>query len=567
MKFADTRISKKAKIDDSTAAAKESNDITTLTIHENTNLKKIANYKYLSVLKLVKTNIENIEACPNLHILSILDNDNFKRLELPTVREISIRNANQLESVSMATAEIVNFSGNPILNRMAMPSVRVLSISNTNFTDYNLDLDSMPKLQILRLETIIGLDIHKFICGSFLECINITNCNVLSLSGLEMCRRVVIENCYQLHTIDGLRHVSSLTIDNCSELKAIYNCSDIQKATISKCNKLKAIADVEIDILNIEYCFGITSINSIQAKTLNVSFCPRILNIKVNPDTENLNIESCGILDSIDFICETAFCYSKLKIWISGDNMIENIKEWFVSRLTISDNHVLESIANVYNMKELSLINCHELVSISETFILESLYVVNCASLESISNVYGFSKLDIINCDYISDMDIQYSKLRSLTVQECPLLHIHCSGKLLEELTLVDTGVVTVRDLNETASIHIRDVPLIPNLISKQNRVGHLINEETIKFIKHMGDMIKSAKLISHQLHSLYLRKKYRKFISMKESNRLVDCVICQEEITVGSAVFTQCDHMYHADCLNQWTRTRRVCPLCNHQL
>ena len=41
-------------------------------------------------------------------------------------------------------------------------------------------------------------------------------------------------------------------------------------------------------------------------------------------------------------------------------------------------------------------------------------------------------------------------------------------------------------------------------------------------------------------------------------------CAICLGDLTTGHALKTQCNHYYHAACLNQWaTRGDSTCPMC----
>jgi hypothetical protein len=38
------------------------------------------------------------------------------------------------------------------------------------------------------------------------------------------------------------------------------------------------------------------------------------------------------------------------------------------------------------------------------------------------------------------------------------------------------------------------------------------------------------------------------------------DCTICMEE---GKVITTLCNHHFHENCLEQWLRKSRTCPMC----
>lgn len=40
-------------------------------------------------------------------------------------------------------------------------------------------------------------------------------------------------------------------------------------------------------------------------------------------------------------------------------------------------------------------------------------------------------------------------------------------------------------------------------------------------------------------------------------------CPICLDDI-INDCVFTSCAHSFHSQCLSNWTRIRKICPLCN---
>lgn len=48
-----------------------------------------------------------------------------------------------------------------------------------------------------------------------------------------------------------------------------------------------------------------------------------------------------------------------------------------------------------------------------------------------------------------------------------------------------------------------------------------------------------------------------------------MECVICMVliEDTHDGCMMTPCDHLFHADCLQQWMEIKMECPSCRAQL
>ena len=529
--------------------------------------KTISDYKQLSILNLFDTNVETIENCPILHSLTISNNQLLKTLILPSVQECSIIRVSSLHDIDIENAEIAHLNNLPALNTINLPNVKLLTMSNMNIHSDSICINTMKSLRALHLDNVNGVDVQEMVWLEGINCLRISNCDITTLSNITSYSELTITNCSKLESIDTIVHVNNLTVDNCSSLASIDNCSNISMMKISRCNAFKHIADVEIENLTIEYCFKLIHLNSILVETLDVSFCPRIVSISLNPDTLQFTLNNCIMFDALEFDCDKAFCYASLRINLIGDNMIENIKDWFASSLIISDNNTLETVSNVYNLHELSLVNCHELNSISDTFIIDSLYISKCPILDSITNVYGYTSLDIIGCEELKAFDVEHTKLLSLTIERCRDLLLHVNGVSLEQLTLIGCGLITIENIDKKANIMIQNAAFHPNLSSVPNRVGSIYFEATKKFISHMNNLFKSAQVISKRFNLYNDRSKYLKFINLKQKNRITDCVICQETIPVELSIITRCEHMYHSECLNTWVRTRRSCPLCNLEL
>ena len=45
------------------------------------------------------------------------------------------------------------------------------------------------------------------------------------------------------------------------------------------------------------------------------------------------------------------------------------------------------------------------------------------------------------------------------------------------------------------------------------------------------------------------------------------ECSICLDNIKLKDLKTTKCNHHYHKECINTWTRTKRNCPLCRGRI
>lgn len=53
--------------------------------------------------------------------------------------------------------------------------------------------------------------------------------------------------------------------------------------------------------------------------------------------------------------------------------------------------------------------------------------------------------------------------------------------------------------------------------------------------------------------------------IKQENSNKIVDCVICLDEISISDAVNLQCGDVYHRKCIETWISqgSNNLCPAC----
>lgn len=570
------RPSKKAKLNSSIVDIQNNNllniskDANVVSIVNNQTIKSICGYRNLSILSLIDTRIEKISSCGILHILTIIENIGLKTLNIPSVKILQLKDACNLKEINASTASKVSLDNLPLLKNAKLINASAVSISNMRWGS-RVEI-SMPKVLSLELNNVSNIKTQDDILLSNLNRLIIKNCSIVSLSNLDRFDEIIINNCPSLQHIESLQNISNLTITNCPQLVSLDTITNLARLSVSRCDRLRRIKNIEAKGVYIEYCFGLTTLDELAIEYIKLTRCPFLVSVSIHHSLESLIIDHCGFLESLKFNSEHPFCHVKLGIYIIGDNMIEEIRDWYCSTLLIKENQSLEAIKNVYNVEEISIIDCSELNSISGIYVLNSITAQCCPSLELISNVYGFSKLSLIDCESLVDFKITMSKLETVYINGCPELNFQFIGNYLEHLTLIDTGFTLIHKISPYSTINIKNARLLPD-IHTVNEVDttatdrEFVYEEAIQLQLHMKKMFESAKFIFNHLKSFQLRCRFINFIRMKKQDRLSDCVICQESIKVNHSILTECNHMFHSVCLTSWFNVRRSCPLCNQEL
>ena len=53
-----------------------------------------------------------------------------------------------------------------------------------------------------------------------------------------------------------------------------------------------------------------------------------------------------------------------------------------------------------------------------------------------------------------------------------------------------------------------------------------------------------------------------------KQTKDFVECVICLELMDYDDElIIIECSHIYHKDCLKQWLKKKKICPLCDYTI
>lgn len=57
---------------------------------------------------------------------------------------------------------------------------------------------------------------------------------------------------------------------------------------------------------------------------------------------------------------------------------------------------------------------------------------------------------------------------------------------------------------------------------------------------------------------------KYKGSSEDDDESKLMTCVICMEEVIIGSQLTRMpCFHLFHEDCISRWLLGHLICPLC----
>lgn len=111
-------------------------------------------------------------------------------------------------------------------------------------------------------------------------------------------------------------------------------------------------------------------------------------------------------------------------------------------------------------------------------------------------------------------------------------------------------------------SLQIRSDTLVnyfPEKLGSSPKYVALMEMETLK--RELTDIEMKMKMVNVRLNYLSTLS-----VESKTASEETDmCIICRYKITVG--MLTPCGHKYCRECLTEWMKTKRICPLCNKEL
>jgi hypothetical protein len=543
-------------------------DTTALEVVNNYHIKSVEDCPNLSIVSLVRTRVENIDNCPLLYSLIVINNSRLVRLAIPSAQDVSLEKIPTLANIRLANATKVSLDNLPALCQLSLTHVINLSISNMVFNaDIGLISSEFPHLKTLQLSNVDNFPLIGEGYSRPLKKLYIRNCNIERLARLDGYGSITIEQCNQLVFVDRISNTSTLNIDNCPNLVRVQYITATDEINIIRCSGLQRVVHVEASTISIEYCFSIVSLPSLFVQNIKVCYCPSFSAIKISDSLRGLVIQYCDMFEFVEFNSVEINAHEDIKITIEGSNRIEYIKDWYASELTISDNSSLESIANVYNLANLSLTDCRELGDISNMFISESMTVNNCAALESITNVCGVQTAIITECESLRVLQIYLSEISKFAISHCHELHTVIDGSHLRDLILIECGSVLVTNIELCARVDTINAISMPDISSDlcDDDISDTQEQDGARRIQtRMYNLQTATNIIARSIGRYLKHIKKAKYQDKELREGIHACVICLEMVESWNVSFTSCDHMFHSKCIHQWLQVRRQCPLCN---
>ncbi|BFG15525.1 hypothetical protein CerSpe_017990 [Prunus speciosa] len=441
-----------------------------------------------------------------------------KRALFPVLKEICIRNCNELIEWIEAPKEVMVF---PCLEELDMNNCPKLRKAPSHFPFLkklkikgNDELTCLPEGILLKngnnlisIEirdcnklTCIALDV--FSCCASLGKLDVRNCRQLrhlpdGLDTLPLLERLTIKECPSLELIpirhSGIAFLRELKIEHCEGLSGLPSvleyCTSLQVLSIENCKNLTSIrlrTLASLRKLRIGCCPGLSGRLSgleycASLQELWIWDCINLTSIGITYDMsltclQELTIVSCDELSSLPALQQ---CPSLRKLHITNCPKVTSISSISVhdhdhdfecaavavAALSISHENLLQSTI-LSSLEHLSICDCPSLESIPDLHSftsLRALVIIGCGRLQRL--VSGLStKMPIslveLSIHYCSDLqsipDLQnFTSLRRLSIRDCKRLErLVCSG-LQIPVSLVELCVVNCISLQSIPDLHI----------------------------------------------------------------------------------------------------------------
>ncbi len=240
----------------------------------------------IGAIRLVGTNLTNIDALLNIYKVSILYNKNIENIDAlrnsynvvlfrcPKIKNIDVlRNVNKLLIIKC----------NKITNFRALHDLHELSLISCNgITDINHLSDN--------------INLKKLVIK---QCYKITECT--ELQGLD---HLELTYCKSLVNVSGLKNINTLILDGCGSIpnECLNEMQNIRTFSMKKCKQIIDISKLDVRYsLNVESSRNLININlKNRIYDLNINNCPEVTDVSllVNKVTK-LYINGCSNIMSL----------------------------------------------------------------------------------------------------------------------------------------------------------------------------------------------------------------------------------------------------------------------------
>ncbi len=518
-----------------------------LVIRNNHVIHMINQLNSLTYLKTINTSIASITKCKWLTTVFIDNNSKIKQLaNLPKLEDIQCANCPQLSRIRMKAAGCISISACNQLQLVHAPLAESCTIRDCLEFKTMTFGPNLVQLSLLNCEGLTQLNLPN---APNLEHLNLINCSQLQLAGsIIKCKFLTIRSCDSIVHLGPDIQVESIQIELCDGLTNVMKLV-ATSCIISKCSNLRRIKDVQIGKLLLDYCYSIPAINTKGIAELNINCCIGLKEIVLHKDTKKTLLVDCYSLQHIQTRPLSQGELRDQSITLNGRFALEEIRNMYVSELTITNNNQIYYIDTIHDLTSLTLYNCSELESVSKAVISKELSIKNCKNLQTITDIVAPKTITLSCLPILSITKILFAPARIVFIENCPNLTCTFTGQWIQELTLINTNLISIINIRPSADIMVFNSNYLPNtdqidcliaaIDSRSNALKTIIGSIRNHFIKHLRRRLQAA---------------------LNETN----CAICLMDIDRSQRFMTKCFHTYHTECIYRWTAIRNSCPICN---
>lgn len=525
------------------------NDVVALDLTNNSSLDELNNLPMLTFAKLVNTQIGTIYRCNSMSHLIIRTNPNIEKiLNLPALKELYCDNCDLLSQICLQNVKKVHVF-NSFLEKLKVLSAQSIFLNNCQRLPM---LKLGLHLQELRLHNCNALVDLMNIAIPPLKLLEIINCAHINLKN-EMLKAdsIIIKHCVNLICVGVSLKAEKLIIDSCDSVAMLRN-TYATDCEISRCNSLKQLNNSTFRHLKIAYCGNISLIETNKIDNLVVEWCNSLNRIFVGTTTMSIQIVECITLSQIITNPTSYGAVCSHNLTIRGKNCITSLSNAFLRYLTIENCPNIEYIEAIQGLSKLNIFNCNELIKISNSIVTDSVSVKNCRKLMTIIDIVCTKNVKLINLPKLTSALFIFSPIVSLTINNCWKIVCKFIGTHMKILTLIDTGLVSIVDLNPASIVKINNSKYLEN-VNRPNAT------DAIAAIDRRNRSINSIVRLIRRFMTNNI-KTYIRNLDIANAS----CAICFESISANDRFISKCFHLFHEKCILQWLKYKNICPTCN---